>query len=69
MFSGLVIHDVRDRIRWPKMLVVIQEKQAVVVVVVVVVVAVVVGEEFVVVGFVGSDDAGFVIEWVDIFLN
>ena len=41
----------------------------VVVEVLVVVVAVVVGEEFVVVGFVGSDDAGFVIEWVDIFLN
>ena len=37
--------------------------------VVLIVVAVVMGEEFVVVGFVGSDDAGFVIEWVDIFLN
>ena len=37
--------------------------------VVLVVVAVVVGEEFVVVGFVGSDNVGFVIEWVDIFLN
>ena len=36
---------------------------------VLVAVAVVVGEEFVVVGFVGSDDAGFVIEWADFFFN
>ena len=41
---------------------VIQESHVVVVVLVAVIVAVVVAEEFVIVGFVGSDNVGYVIE-------